>query len=84
MAFEAFSGGRVTRLIGHSVGVIGAIMAADWIVGTIAPPLMDLFPLEPEAMHQLGAGFMGVVLIYWGTNLVAKERPRARRRAGGK
>lgn len=80
MAIEAFSGGRVTRLIGHSVGVLGTIMTADWIVGTVYPPLMDLFPIEPDAMHQLGAGFMGIVMMWWGTLLVAKRRPSVRRR----
>jgi hypothetical protein len=80
MAFEAFSGGRVTRIIGHSVGVLGTIMAADWIVGTVYPPLMELFPLEPDAMRQLGAGFMGLALMVWGTTLVAKQRQTVRRR----
>lgn len=81
MEFEAFSGGRTTRLIGHSVGVIGTIMAADWIIGTVYRPLMEVIPLEPEAMRHLGAGFTGIVLMLWGTALVAKRRAPTRGRA---
>lgn len=54
-------------------------MLVDWIIGTIYPPLMEVIPLEPEAMRHLGAGFTGIVLMVCGTMLVAKQRTPARR-----
>lgn len=80
MASKTFGRVWVTRLLGHAIGVTGTIVAADWLAGTISPPLMDLFPLPPEDMHSLGAGFLGVAFIAWGTRLAGKARPLARGR----
>jgi hypothetical protein len=65
------------RIVGHSFGVIGAIMGIDAIVTSINPRFLRLFPYEFSGIQQTSAALISIGLVALALWLVSERDQRA-------